>query len=397
MIDIRKLTKNILDKAEDKETELIDEMNLLEEKSVEENYYLKVKNDDIKSFNSLIEYYKGLNNNVDKINFYKFVSYVIQDEVETEKFLQELKNLSLLTSTGLFKYAEEQEKYSKQIISNFLLKLSNLDENEDNIIDEEIKNIERKIELIKDYKSYFAPIGIVKEVYDFNRFNDYLDVINLDKKTKTKTLLMALNFNTLLHEENLKSYEYKNKIDNKKLEIENAYNEVEPLNLNTDYSEEPQIIVQLLDKKEKKFDDDLEERIEKAQKLVKENKEADPYDLFVKYYEILLDNQNENDDKDLYIKAKKFLDKNIKLISNLNDIVEKDLKDTLDVYFNNEELRDEVYKTTENIERLCVYEINTLLKEYDLEEEKNIEDLNRKLKPVMLYINNNLETKNKKK
>ena len=162
MIDTRNISRIILEKTTDIEDDLKDTLNVLETSAIEERYIVDIEERTIKNLSSLLEYYDKLNSNVDKINFYRFVLYVMKDESATNEFFQELKNLSLLTRTGLLKYAHRQENYSKQVISNFLLKLGKIEENsEDNIIDKQIENTNNKLNNIKEYKGYFAPIGIV--------------------------------------------------------------------------------------------------------------------------------------------------------------------------------------------------------------------------------------------
>ena len=120
MIDTRKITKKIVEKIEEEQDDLLDKLNSLEEQKVEE-YYVKEK--ELRTFDSLLEYYKNLKSTIDQMNFYKFVLFILEDEETTNNFFQELKNLSILNSTDLSKYAEEQENYSKKIIDNFLYKL----------------------------------------------------------------------------------------------------------------------------------------------------------------------------------------------------------------------------------------------------------------------------------
>ena len=371
MIDTRKLTSKIIEKTQDKESELIDELNNLEETKKEEKYLVDEEVSNIKNIDSLLNYFNNLTNTVDKLNFYKFSLFIMQDEEATEKLLKELKNLSLLNRTGLLDYAHEQENYSRQIISNFLLKLSNAGEvGQDALVEQEIKSINDKLGLIREFKSYFAPVGIVKEVLEVNRYNEYLDLIKLGNKDKVKALLMTLSFNNSLHNEELKQYE-----------------EVKEERL--DEEEEPQII-------EIKQEDDLLTKVEEANKVVKENKEKDPYELFNEYYEILLNNEDNIDYKEVIDKAKKYLDKNKKLISNLSDIALQDLNDTYIIYQRNEDLREEVYKTTENVERLLTFEIKKILEENDIEDNENLNKITTRLKPVVDYIDKK-EKESKKK
>ena len=55
----------------------------------------------------------------------------------------------------------------------------------------------------------------------------------------------------------------------------------------------------------------------------------------------------------------------------------------------------EVYKTTENIERLLTYEINEIFNEIDVNDSENLVILTKKVEPIAAYIKD-LE-KNKKK
>ena len=60
-----------------------------------------------------------------------------------------------------------------------------------------------KLTNLREFKGYFAPIGIVKEVSDASKYNEFLDTLNLTDKDKVEALLMSLDFNVLLHEEKL--------------------------------------------------------------------------------------------------------------------------------------------------------------------------------------------------
>lgn len=351
MINTKKITSKIYEKIEDKQIELSDELNIIEEQSEEQDYLEGIKNKDIKDIDLLVDYYENLDNNVEKIKFYKFVSFILKDEKKADKLLEELKNLSLLKSTGLLNYAKEQENYSKQILNDFINKLNkskNVDDND--IILKEEQNVDKKRALLKEYAGFFSPIGIVKEVQDVNEYNDFLDLIKLSPIDKTKSLLMSLNFNKYLHDKNLKNYDI--------LEISSP------------------IIVQ------------------EANDYLKENKEEDPYDLFEEYYEII--SNNEEVDTEIINKAKNYLSEHEQLIDNLNEIAKQDLNDTLRIYFRDEELREEVYRTTENVERLFTFEIKTILDSYDENDSENIVKLVNHLKPVINYITE-LESNNEKK
>ena len=123
MIDTRNISRIIMDKTNDAEEDLLEQINTLEESKVEERYITNIEEKTIKSLNTLLEYYDKLHTNVDRLNFYKFVSFVMKDDEQTTELFKELKNLSLLNRTGLLKYAHSQEEHSRQVISNFLLKL----------------------------------------------------------------------------------------------------------------------------------------------------------------------------------------------------------------------------------------------------------------------------------
>ena len=208
MIDTRNISRIIMDKTNDAEEDLIDEINALEESKIEERYIVDIEEKTIKNLNTLLEYYEKLSTNVDRLNFFKFVSYVMKDDEKTTEFFKELKNLSLLTRTGLLKYAHNQENYSKQVVSNFLLKLSKIEERgEENLLEKEIDLANNRLNNLREYKGYFAPIGIVKEVTDASSYNDFLDTLNLSDNDKIEALLMSLDFNVLLHEEKLSMYE----------------------------------------------------------------------------------------------------------------------------------------------------------------------------------------------
>ncbi len=361
MIDTRKITKKIVEKIEEEQDDLLDKLNSLEEQKVEE-YYVKEK--ELRTFDSLLEYYKNLKSTIHQMNFYKFVLFILEDEETTNNFFQELKNLSILNSTGLSKYAEEQENYSKQIIDNFLYKLEQKENiNKENVISKEIKKIENKLDLIRDYKSFFAPIGIVKEIDNANKYKKFLNTLSLSEQDKTKSLLMALDFNVAYHEEKLKDYE----LENKNIEVlEENTNLKDTIDFN---------------------------RLAEANKTLKENKNEDAYGLFIKYYEILLGNKENSFEYEVLKKAQEFLKKNKKSIDNLPEITKQDLKDTMNIYLKDEDLREEIYKTTSNIERLLTYEINSIFNSVDRDDQENNLVLIKKLTPVVSYIDNHLVKK----
>ena len=159
MIDTRNISRIIMDKTNDAEEDLLEEINVLEESKVEERYITNIEERTIKNLNTLLEYYDKLHTNVDRLNFYRLVSYVMKDDEQTAELLKELKNLSLLTRTGLLKYAHNQENHSKQVISNFLLKLSKIEERgEENLLEKEISLANNRLTNLREYKGYFAPI-----------------------------------------------------------------------------------------------------------------------------------------------------------------------------------------------------------------------------------------------
>ena len=154
--------------------------------------------------------------------------------------------------------------------------------------------------------------------------------------------------------------------------------------------EEPVLLETI--KEETKEEKELK-RLEEATKKVQDNKDKDPYDLFNEYYDTLL-GTDELDTTSINI-VSEYLDKHHKLIENMEPIVKKDLEDTYNVYKNNEDLRQEVYKTTENIERLLTYEINEIFNNIDVNDSENLVLLTKKVEPISNYIDE-LE-KNKKK
>lgn len=415
MIDTRNISRIILEKTTDIEDDLKDTLNVLETSAIEERYIVDIEERTIKNLSSLLEYYDKLNSNVDKINFYRFVLYVMKDETATNEFFQELKNLSLLTRTGLLKYAHRQENYSKQVISNFLLKLGKIEENsEDNIIDKQIENTNNKLNNIKEYKGYFAPIGIVKEVKDISSYKEFLDTLKLSNKEKIEALLMSLSFNVGVHEEQLSMYELdlqkKDEVVNRKVLVKDTElikkkatkrkinsiikpKKAKKKKKETEIVEEPVLLNNIQDIPRLEVDPEYK-RLEEASLVIKENKEKDPYDLFVNYYDILL---GETLNTDSIKVVEEFLDNHKKIIENIEPITKKDLEDTYNVYKNNEDLREEVYKTTENIERLLTYEINEIFNEIDINDSENLVLLTSKVEPIANYINDNLMKDKKKK
>lgn len=417
MIDTRNISRIIMDKTNDREEDLLDEINALEESKIEERYIVDTEEKTIKNLNTLLDYYDNLHTNVDRLNFYKFASYVMKDDEETITLFRELKNLSLLKRTGLLKYAHSQESYSKQVISNFLLKLGKIEERgEENLLEKEIELANNRLNNIREYKGYFAPIGIVKEVTDASSYKDFLDTLNITDNDKIEALLMSLDFNVLLHEEKLSMYELdmpkksdvstsimkvtnpkaiKRKATKKKInsilkKIAKEENK-EPVLV-----EEPVLIEEpvLLETIKEETEEEKElKRLEEATKKVQDNKDKDPFELFNEYYDTLLG--TEEIDTTSINTVTEYLDKHHKLIDNIEPIVKKDLEDTYNVYKDNEDLREEVYKTTENIERLLTYEINEIFNEIDVNDSENLVQFTKRVEPIAAYIKD-LE-KNKKK
>ena len=367
-MDTKVLTKTIMDKVDIIEDELLELLNLLEEDKVEEKYIVNVEEKQIKNLNSLLSYYDELSNNVDKINFYKFVLYVMKDEDLTNEFFQELKNLSLLTRTGLLDYAKEQSNYSKQVMSNFLLRLDKIQkDSQDDLLNNQIKSVEEDLRIAKKYKNYYAPIGIVKEVEDSKEFSKFLDIIKLNSKDKTNALFMALSFNTSLHDEYLSMYELdlqkSTDVIKRHLEVEN--------------------ITKIKKATSKKISSIVDKTIHTKKTPKRKKKVKSPK---VPEEPIILQKLDNEED---YLEKYALLEK--ELLKNLTDITKTDLNETLNVIEKNSDLREEVYQTTENIERLLAYEINKI---FDSTDEEEVVD---RLKPVVDYIDKNFQEKTKKK
>ena len=161
----------------------------------------------------------------------------------------------------------------------------------------------------------------------------------------------------------------------------------------TEIVEEPVLLNNIQDIPRLEVDPEYK-RLEEASLVIKENKEKDPYDLFVNYYDILL---GETLNTDSIKVVEEFLDNHKKIIENIEPITKKDLEDTYNVYKNNEDLREEVYKTTENIERLLTYEINEIFNEIDINDSENLVLLTSKVEPIANYIKDNLMKDKKKK
>lgn len=415
-IDTRSLFGKIVDTIEEKEDEYKEKLDCLEEKQIQEEQITILDENNVNDIYSLLDYYANLKCNIERLSFQRFALSVIGTQEETEIFFQELKNLTLLRRTQLLKYATDQENYSRRIIGNFLLKLGNVKEElkiEDKI-SKQMKDIQKKLDLLIKYKLYFAPIGIVKEVENPKEFASFLKQLSLSKKDRRELLVMAFGFNKALHDETLNNYTLnlqsnetliKKKVLISKEEKEailpliekegikkyipspkkekSKQEEIEILTIDKEEVEEP-VIFQTLDY-DKDVADDL---FKKANEDLKKNANKDPYDLFLNYYETLLGNDQRIEELKIVEKAKEYLEKNISLIESLSEIDIQDLEDTLKVYKEDENLREEVYKTTEKLDRLLTYEIYKIIhsSSYDEEEEDNLNPLAEKLKPIVLYL-----------
>lgn len=354
MIETRNVMGRILERIEEVKIDLNEELELLEDKKIEEKYLKEEANNSITDLYSLLDFYNGKKSNIDKISFDNFVYYVMQDDNKKEEFLNELHNISLLTKTGLLKFSKE-DNYSKQIIGNFLLKIGKIqdDVKEGKTAEKEIKKIRKNINLLDKYKTHISPIGIVKEVDDAKNFNNFLELLNLDDNDKMISLINVFEFNTTHHINKLNKYELD--LQRNKDIINNKY-KIDKDNLNS--------INELL-------------KEESITKYIPKKK--------------VIKRLEENKEDDIITKAKNYLDKNNKLLNGLSEVQIEDIEGAMDVYLEDEELREEVYRTTEDIDRLLTYEIKTIL-----DNDKDITIKNEKLKPVISYIekiNNNIKNK----
>ena len=126
-------------------------------------------------------------------------------------------------------------------------------------------------------------------------------------------------------------------------------------------------------------------RLVRAEKQLKANKHQNPYKLFNDYYDTLLGN-DQVDSEEIIEKAKMYLKRNSKYLKGISPVIEKDLEDTVSTCLKNAALREEIYKTTENIERLLAYEIKTIIEK----DSADIDSLAMELAPIVNYIDNNL-------
>lgn len=404
MNNTRQLVSRVLDEIDTLETDYLDKIYLLEDIKQEGEYLNKISNDSLNSIDELLRFYSELKTNIDKNNFKKFVMNILKDDEETSLLISEMENLRLLTSTGLLKYAKEQQSFSKNIIINFLNKLSESEIHYD-IDTTNIGSLNKKLEELKKFRLYFSPIGIIKEVKSVKEFASSLNDLKLSDIDKSKILLMALDFNVSYHDNELKKYELnlplnKNLVKKAVFIEEDFYNKLKELNSNNSIDDilKKCKISELNEEKEINiFEEVDQEKIRKANKVLKDNINKDPYDSFIKYYEVLLGKEKkiEKEDLDIIEKAKEILSKNIKQLNGLSKIINEDLEATLNVYRQDENLRELVYKTTENINRLISYEIKDVLEKASLSGEKDAKSIAKELKPAVEYIE--MCTKKKKR
>ncbi len=404
MNNTRQLVSRVLDEIDTLETDYLDKIYLLEDIKQEGEYLNKISNDSLNSIDELLRFYSELKTNIDKNNFKKFVMNILKDDEETSLLISEMENLRLLTSTGLLKYAKEQQSFSKNIIINFLNKLSESEIHYD-FDTTNIGSLNKKLEELKKFRLYFSPIGIIKEVKSVKEFASSLNDLKLSDIDKSKILLMALDFNVSYHDNELKKYELnlplnKNLVKKAVFIEEDFYNKLKELNSNNSIDDilKKCKISELNEEKEINiFEEVDQEKIRKANKVLKDNINKDPYDSFIKYYEVLLGKEKkiEKEDLDIIEKAKEILSKNIKQLNGLSKIINEDLEATLNVYRQDENLRELVYKTTENINRLISYEIKDVLEKASLSGEKDAKSIAKELKPAVEYIE--MCTKKKKR
>lgn len=404
MNNTRQLVSRVLDEIDTLETDYLDKIYLLEDIKQEGEYLNKISNDSLNSIDELLRFYSELKTNIDKNNFKKFVMNILKDDEETSLLISEMENLRLLTSTGLLKYAKEQQSFSKNIIINFLNKLSESEIHYD-FDTTNIGSLNKKLEELKKFRLYFSPIGIIKEVKSVKEFVSSLNDLKLSDIDKSKILLMALDFNVSYHDNELKKYELnlplnKNLVKKAVFIEEDFYNKLKELNSNNSIDDilKKCKISELNEEKEINiFEEVDQEKIRKANKVLKDNINKDPYDSFIKYYEVLLGKEKkiEKEDLDIIEKAKEILSKNIKQLNGLSKIINEDLEATLNVYRQDENLRELVYKTTENINRLISYEIKDVLEKASLSGEKDAKSIAKELKPAVEYIE--MCTKKKKR
>ena len=408
MIDTRALFSQIIDEIDSKEADYLEEINNLDDKKTLDDY-LTTLDDKVHDIYSLLDFSNGLKSNMDRILFERFCFLVFGNEEDTTTFFQELKNLSLLKRTGLMKYQNDQEIYSRQIMSNFLLKLDQfrIDVRENNIT-YDYYDTQQKMKRLKKYKLYFSPIGIVHEVEDAKEFNQFLEDLDIPKKDKFQLLLSAFEFNQMSHENEMKKYlpdlptakkliQFRSYVPK---DVADKFSSIKDVNNLSKKKKEEKI-----EPKEVESDDefsfvdfnsdDMEEKYKKATEDLKEHSSEDPYKLFNRYYDALF-NKEDNKDAEWITKAQQYMDSHMHLIDNLNDIAREDLEQTIKIYENDEDLREEVYKTTQYIDRLITYELKNIFTKIDSNDSENIPLLIKKVKPCMEYVEKIEKNNNKK-
>ena len=413
MIDTRALFSQIIDEIDSKEADYLEEINNLDDKKTLDDY-LTTLDDKVHDIYSLLDFSNSLKSNMDRILFERFCFLVFGDEEETTTFFQELKNLSLLKRTGLMKYQNDQEIYSRQIMSNFLLKLDQfrIDVREKNITYDYF-DTQQKMKRLKKYKMYFSPIGIVHEVEDAHEFNQFLDDLDIPKKDKFQLLLSAFEFNQMSHENEMKKYlpdlpnadkliHFRSYVPK---DVAEKFNSIKDIKELTKKKKEEKVVKEENPTEVDEFsfvdfnNDDLEEKYKRATEDLKEHSNEDPYELFNHYYDVLFDkktNNKEVKDVEYITKAQQYMDAHMHLIENLNDIAREDLEQTVKIYKDDEDLREEVYKTTQYIDRLITYELKEIFSSIDSKDSENIPELIKKVKPCMKYVEK-IEKKNNKK
>ena len=332
MIDTRALFSQIIDEIDSKEADYLEEINNLDDKKTLDDY-LTTLDDKVHDIYSLLDFSNGLKSNMDRILFERFCFLVFGNEEDTTTFFQELKNLSLLKRTGLMKYQNDQEIYSRQIMSNFLLKLDQfrIDVRENNIT-YDYYDTQQKMKRLKKYKLYFSPIGIVHEVEDAKEFNQFLEDLDIPKKDKFQLLLSAFEFNQMSHENEMKKYlpdlptakkliQFRSYVPK---DVADKFSSIKDVNNLSKKKKEEKI-----EPKEVESDDefsfvdfnsdDMEEKYKKATEDLKEHSSEDPYKLFNRYYDALF-NKEDNKDAEWITKAQQYMDSHMHLIDNLNRV-----------------------------------------------------------------------------
>ncbi|MBQ8132241.1 MAG: hypothetical protein IJ193_07100 [Bacilli bacterium] len=413
MVNTRAMFAQIMDEIDSKEEDYFEEANALDDKKALDEY-LTTLDENVHDIYSLIDYANHIKSNMERILFERFCFFVFGNEEDTNTFFRELKNLSMLKRTGLMKYSNDQELYSRQIMSNFLLRLDQfrIDVREKSI-PVEMYELEQSRNRLNKYKSYFSPIGIVHEVEDANDFNCFLEELDIPKKDKFELLLMAFEFNQMSHDAELKKYlpdlqEAKDVTIHRSFLPKEVITQISSISDITPYlkkKEEYDYITKREDEKEDfsfvDFNEDSEKLFEEANENLKENAKEDPYVLFNDYYDILLgkkekESKKEKKDASIITKAQQYYDQNKYLVENLNDIAREDLEQTIHIFERDPDLRDEVYKTTQYIDRLLAYEIKKIFESIDSKDPENTNLLIDKLKAPMEYVEQNEKKSNKK-